>query len=135
MKNLNDELPIIFLGDHHGAWNELFYLIDKNKIKDCHIISVGDLGIGFKSKKEYEYSLSEKLNNEFKEKNINFYGIRGNHDNPSYFKGENRICFENFEKGQKMRNLKRCHHEYHTKCIDQWLQNEKRCPVCNEDVL
>jgi len=97
MKNLNDELPIIFLGDHHGAWNELFYLIDKNKIKDCHIISVGDLGIGFKSKKEYEYSLSEKLNKEFKEKNINFYGIRGNHDNPSYFKDKNRICFENFE--------------------------------------
>ncbi len=45
------------------------------------------------------------------------------------------ICFENFEKGQKIRNLKRCHHGYHTKCIDQWLQNEKRCPVCNEDVF
>lgn len=99
MKNttLNDNLPIIFLGDHHGTWNELFYLIDKNKIENCNIISVGDLGIGFKSKKEYEYSLSEKLNKEFKEKNINFYGIRGNHDNPSYFEGGDRICFENFE--------------------------------------
>jgi len=89
--------PIIFLGDHHGNWNELFYIIDKNKIENSNIISVGDLGIGFKSKKEYEYALSEKLSNEFKEKNINFYGIRGNHDNPLFFEGENRICFENFE--------------------------------------
>lgn len=31
------------------------------------------------------------------------------------------VCFENFERGQKLRTLKRCHHEYHTKCIDQWL--------------
>jgi hypothetical protein len=51
--------PIIFLGDHHGNWNELFYIIDKNKIENSNIISVGDLGIGFKSKKEYEYSFSE----------------------------------------------------------------------------
>lgn len=94
---LDAEKPILFLGDHHGNWNELFYLIDKNKINNCNIISVGDLGIGFKYKKEYEYSLSEKLNNSFKEKNISFYGIRGNHDNPYFFTGKNRIHLDNFE--------------------------------------
>jgi hypothetical protein len=97
MKALNKNKPLLFLGDHHGNWNELFYLINKNNIENCNIISVGDLGIGFKYKKEFEYSLSEKLSNSFKEKNINFYGIRGNHDNRVYFAGENRLKFDNFE--------------------------------------
>ncbi len=91
---LNKDKPLIFLGDNHGAWNELFYLINKNNLKDCYIISVGDLGVGFHNK---EYPLYKSLNNEFKEKNINFYGIRGNHDDPSFFSGEERIVLSNFE--------------------------------------
>ena len=31
--------------------------------------------------------------------------------------------------------MKKCGHEYHSKCIDEWLKSEKRCPMCNEDVL
>jgi predicted phosphodiesterase len=89
--------PIIFLGDTHGDWNCIFQAIAKNSIENCHIISVGDLGIGFKYKEEYEYKLSETLNKQFKEKNINFYGIRGNHDNPKFFTGNNRISCSNFE--------------------------------------
>jgi UDP-2,3-diacylglucosamine pyrophosphatase LpxH len=96
-KKLNGDKPILFLGDNHGAWNDLFDIINSKSIRDCYIISVGDLGIGFKYKKEYEYSQSEKLNDMFKEKNINFFGIRGNHDNPVFFKGANKICLENFE--------------------------------------
>lgn len=96
-KKLNGDKPILFLGDNHGEWNTLFALIDSKSIADCYIISVGDLGIGFKYKKEYEYSQSEKLSDFFKEKNINFFGIRGNHDNPVFFKGKDRICLENFE--------------------------------------
>lgn len=96
MKNLESEKPLIFLGDHHGAWNMLFDIIRLKDIRDCYIISVGDLGIGF-HKKEKEQKQTENLNNFFKQKNINFYGIRGNHDDPSYFSGENRICLDNFE--------------------------------------
>jgi DNA repair exonuclease SbcCD nuclease subunit len=98
MKNiiLNEDLPIIFLGDHHGAWNELFYLIDKNKIENCNIISVGDLGMGFIHKEKQKRQI-DLLNNQFKKLNINFLGIRGNHDDPSYFEGENRIQHSNFE--------------------------------------
>lgn len=95
--NLDSNKPLLFLGDHHGAWSELFYIIENKNIENSNIISVGDLGFGFKPKKEYEYALSEKLNNLFKEKNISFYGIRGNHDNPYFFTGENRIKLDNFE--------------------------------------
>jgi len=89
--------PIILLGDHHGAWGTLWDLIVYKNIENCNLISVGDLGIGFKYKPEYEYKSCENLSNKFKQRNINFYGIRGNHDNPLFFTGKNRICYDNFE--------------------------------------
>ena len=97
MKTLNKNKPLLFLGDNHGAWSQLFDIIDTKKISNCYLFSVGDLGIGFKYKKNHEYKQSEKLNNLFKEQNIEFYGVRGNHDDPSYFEGSNRIVFDNFE--------------------------------------
>jgi len=97
IKTLDKGKPLLFLGDHHGNWSELFFLAENKNLENCHIISVGDLGIGFKYKKEYEYNLAKKLDEYFKERNITFYGIRGNHDNPYFFKGKNRICCDNFE--------------------------------------
>ena len=41
------------------------------------------------------------------------------------------ICFEDFEVGAKVKQLK-CGHDYCQECIDKWLENEKRCPVCNK---
>lgn len=96
-KTLDGNKPILFLGDHHGAWNVLFDIIKSKDIKNCYIISVGDLGIGFKYKKENEYRQCENLNNLFNDRNIIFYGIRGNHDDPSYFKGNDRVILDNFE--------------------------------------
>ena len=93
---LNNQLPIIFLGDHHGDWSELFYLINKNKLADCYIISVGDCGIGFELK-SFQIKAVKRLNNLFAEKNIFFKAIRGNHDDPAYFRGSDRICLDNFE--------------------------------------
>jgi len=26
-----------------------------------------------------------------------------------------------------------CHHIFHEHCIDRWLKNENRCPVCRKD--
>jgi hypothetical protein len=98
MKTLNKDKPLIFLGDNHGAWNSLLFDIDQKKIDNVYLISVGDLGVGFgSSKKEHRDKLYNTLNSMFKERNINFYGIRGNHDNPKYFKGEDRIQMSNFE--------------------------------------
>jgi hypothetical protein len=88
MKKLDNDKPLILLGDHHGNWSELFYLIDKNKLENCYLISVGDLGIGFESK-ERQLQTMTKLNHLFKENNIYFKGIRGNHDDPDYFKDVN----------------------------------------------
>ena len=94
-KNLDGNKPILFLGDNHGSWNELSFQIKKNNISNTHIISVGDMGIGFHP--DRDMNTCELLNKQFMERNINFYGIRGNHDNPSHFIGDDRICLDNFE--------------------------------------
>ena len=94
-KNLIGEKPLLFLGDNHGSWDGLFFKIKRNNISNVNIISVGDLGIGFYPSRDL--STCDMLDKQFKQRNINFYGIRGNHDDPSYFKGENRVCLNNFE--------------------------------------
>lgn len=95
MKILNSDKPILFLGDNHGAWGELLYILKDKKISDFNIISVGDLGVGFNPNQDLIQC--DLLNKEFKKINVNFYGIRGNHDDPVYFTGENRVCLDNFE--------------------------------------
>jgi len=96
MKKLDTNKPLIFLGDHHGDWRQLFYIIDKNKLENCYIISVGDSGIGFKPQKEQINDIHD-LNNKFKKYGIIFMSIRGNHDDPSYYNGADRIKLSNFE--------------------------------------
>lgn len=91
-----NSLPLILLGDHHGAWTDLFYLIDKKGISNCNLISVGDCGIGFEYKTRQIRTIN-RLNKMFEEKNIYFKAIRGNHDDPAYFRGKDRINLSNFE--------------------------------------
>ena len=95
-KKLDKDKPILFLGDHHGNWSQLLGIIESRKISDCYLISVGDSGIGFTHRKKQE-RINEQLNKEFEANNINFMSIRGNHDDPSYFKGLKRVTLSNFE--------------------------------------
>jgi DNA repair exonuclease SbcCD nuclease subunit len=92
---LDGNKQILFLGDTHGNWNELLFKIQLKKISNANIISVGDLGVGFNPSRDMvTYGLLDK---KFKQNNINFYAIRGNHDDPIAFKKNNRICLDNFE--------------------------------------
>ena len=77
---------IYVLGDIHGNWNPLLTKIDEYDIRDCTIICVGDIGLGFKSYESQERELFE-VNEKFRKRRIKFLGIRGNHDDPHYFAG------------------------------------------------
>jgi hypothetical protein len=44
------------------------------------------------------------------------------------------ICTDAFEKGSQLRMLQ-CFHRFHLKCIDQWFERSKQCPICREDFL
>jgi hypothetical protein len=94
-RKMKSDLPLVFLGDNHGAWSTLFYEIERRKIENCFLISVGDCGVGFESEKNTA-QLFEMLNKDFKERNIYFKAIRGNHDDPSYFK-TGKVHLSHFE--------------------------------------
>lgn len=87
--NMTDKEYIVLLGDIHGEFNKLAYEI-KNyyKHKNCYIISVGDFGLGFHNPNHEKIEL-RKLGAALKNNNIHLYVIRGNHDDPSYFKETN----------------------------------------------
>lgn len=44
------------------------------------------------------------------------------------------VCMDNFKYGDKVKELKKCKHAYHTKCIDQWLESENKCPICKQHI-
>ncbi|KAJ4774758.1 RING/U-box superfamily protein [Rhynchospora pubera] len=44
------------------------------------------------------------------------------------------VCKTYYKNGQNLITLP-CQHRYHADCITQWLQLNKVCPVCNEEVF
>lgn len=40
------------------------------------------------------------------------------------------ICLDECSEGQRVRNLNKCNHVFHIKCIDTWFIQNKSCPVC-----
>lgn len=85
---------ILLLGDIHGNFNYILNEINRKKISDCTIIQVGDFGIGFNDP-ETDQRILEALNLKLSELNITMYAIRGNHDNPAFFKGDH--IFDNLK--------------------------------------
>lgn len=76
---------LIFIGDVHGEFSALSKKVANVDVTNSFFIQVGDLGVGFKIK-EREAALLLDLNEELKRKENVMYVIRGNHDDPSYFK-------------------------------------------------
>jgi hypothetical protein len=44
------------------------------------------------------------------------------------------ICMEEFKSGSMYKQLP-CKHEYHAECISEWLRSQKKCPICQKDVI
>jgi len=83
----------MFLGDIHGNFNLVSQYVKKFDLVNCHIIQVGDFGVGFKTfekeKRELDY-----LNNFLVKMNTHLYVVRGNHDYKPYFDND-PFKFEN----------------------------------------
>ncbi len=43
------------------------------------------------------------------------------------------VCQTEFSEGEKIKQLN-CQHSYHISCVDEWLKENKVCPICKEDV-
>ncbi len=84
---------LLFLGDIHGNFNHVDYLLRQRNMKDTVVVQVGDFGVGFKIKQEM-HTLKILASKLAKNNNV-MYAIRGNHDDPSLFDNgwiEDTIC-------------------------------------------
>ena len=43
------------------------------------------------------------------------------------------ICLDDFTVGDKIIYLP-CFHYYHSKCIEKWVKNSDKCPLCNIEI-
>lgn len=84
MKNFNS---IFVLGDIHGHWSLIINFLDKISETNSCIIQVGDFNVGF-DRYDSECKRLKNLNNELIKRDSVLYIVRGNHDNPSWFKDD-----------------------------------------------
>ena len=66
---------------------------------------------------------------------INFIPFTIIQDEPKKLKDDPScvICLTNFEVGEKVSALPCCH-SFHTKCLDNWITRNPKCPVCKFEV-
>ena len=76
---------ILMLGDIHRNFANLSYQVKTMNLTDCSIIQVGDFGAGYLPGRDIE--ILEDLNRFLSKYNVTVYAIRGNHDDPFFFKG------------------------------------------------
>lgn len=74
---------IYFVGDVHALFDKLVTKMTHYNIENSYLIQVGDFGAGFKRDEE---NLLETINRFLIKNGNRLYVVRGNHDNPSYFR-------------------------------------------------
>lgn len=80
---------IYVMGDVHGNWDQIIEVVPSlGDPVGATLIQVGDFGMGFRPLSD-EKLLLEDLNDNLVKHNVNLLVIRGNHDDPSYFTGQN----------------------------------------------
>ena len=86
---MKEKDKVVLIGDIHGEYNKLRYDINRFDYEDAYIIQVGDFGIGFHKPNYYKNEAFPRLNEVLVNRNCHLYAIRGNHDDPEYFKQTN----------------------------------------------
>jgi DNA repair exonuclease SbcCD nuclease subunit len=84
--NIPHKNKIIMAGDLHGEFAKFAWFL--RNISDAYIIQVGDFGAGFHKENYYKTEFG-RLNDKLEDTNCHVYAIRGNHDNPAWFKETN----------------------------------------------
>ena len=82
---------LYFCGDIHGDYKEFIWAITRRfGIRNSAVVVVGDFGVGFDNTMNDLYSWSSKR---LEDTNNTIYVLRGNHDDPEYFKSEDKYSF------------------------------------------
>lgn len=78
---------VLVLGDIHGRWYHIKEIFADNTVLNAAIFQIGDFGLGFRPMAE-ELAYLAGVNEELAHRNIHLFIMRGNHDNPAYFRGD-----------------------------------------------
>jgi predicted phosphodiesterase len=81
---------IIFVGDIHGEFKYLIRYIKGYEIENSLFYVCGDFGVGFGTERE-EYKKFKHFNISFKSRNNKVVSIRGNHDDPRYYRENYKV--------------------------------------------
>jgi DNA repair exonuclease SbcCD nuclease subunit len=77
---------LFFVGDIHGEFREMIWKATQQYgLRGADLVVLGDFGIGFDGRLKYDYGRAVKKMEEY---DIEVFSIRGNHDNPKYFKDD-----------------------------------------------
>ncbi|GJM86725.1 hypothetical protein PR202_ga02613 [Eleusine coracana subsp. coracana] len=49
--------------------------------------------------------------------------------------GDCAVCLDAFRAGDQCRVLPGCEHGFHAECVDSWLRQSRRCPICRDVVV
>lgn len=85
---------MIMIGDLHGEYINLLYKITKLEITNTTFIQAGDFGLGFHDL-NYDIQTLTGLNKFLKQHNNKLYIVRGNHDNPFFWKYSTELHLTN----------------------------------------
>lgn len=81
---------LVFCGDMHRRWKDFYNMVELAQLENCAIIMLGDGGFGF-DQRLVEMVVLEKYNRWLAGRNCIMYNIRGNHDNPYWFKTKAKL--------------------------------------------
>ena len=86
---------IYVTGDLHGNFTKLIYYLKNIKLSNAVVIIAGDIGLGFEKKSFYTTLYNKKMSKFLENNDVSIICLRGNHDDPTFFNGENRLTFPN----------------------------------------
>lgn len=88
-----NNLPCFCIADIHGQYSIIDRIIKENELKNCYLILLGDIGLGFLNL-DAHYAEYKTTNDLCKKQNVHVFMIRGNHDDPKFFE-EDILRFSN----------------------------------------
>jgi hypothetical protein len=117
INNLTNNSNILNIGENLLDKDTIEFCIEITYIEPC---SINEYNEYFKSCKE----INDKVSFPKKIK-----------ENDTLLGGNCLICMENYKYGEFKRELPKCNHIYHKKCIDKWLKKKATCPICRNKLL